>query len=333
MMGQPSRQTSCNRKRRKDALDRKRNKKQSILTEDEMKKNEKSVARHKRYLILKHKREAKRARTEISMTSQEIVESSSSERNETSHEIIESSGSETNETSYEIGESSSNETNATRQEIVDSSSSGTNVTSHDISESSDSETDETSQQIGGSSNNNENSLANVVVDSEIWNVGEPTFKCRYCNALLWYEERLGPNKRTKNPSFGICCKNGKIDLPESQEPPVFLEQLLNGDDQRSKNFRKNIRSYNSMFAFTSTGGVVDKEINKGHGPYVFRMHGQNYHHIGTLLPEEGNQPRWAQLYIYDTEHETENRISASKNDGEKSSIDQTIVAGLKKMFG
>jgi hypothetical protein len=55
-----------------------------------------------------------------------------------------------------------------------------------------------------------------------------------------------------------------------------------------------------MFAFTSTGGLVDKEINKGHGPYVFRMRGQNYHHIGSLLPEEGSKPHWAQLYIYDT---------------------------------
>jgi hypothetical protein len=38
-----------------------------------------------------------------------------------------------------------------------------------------------------------------------------------------------------------------------------------------------------MFAFTSTTGVVDKEINKGHGAYVFHMHDQNYHHIETLL--------------------------------------------------
>jgi hypothetical protein len=150
--------------------------------------------------------------------------------------------------------------------------------------------------------------------------------------LLWYEERLGPNKRTKNPSFGICCKNGKIDLPELQEPPVFLEQLLNGDDQRSKNFRKNIRSYNSMFAFTSTGGVVDKEINKGHGPYVFRMHGQNYHHIGTLLPEEGNQPCWVQLYIYDTEHEIENRISASKMMERSHQSIKLLLLDLKKCW-
>jgi hypothetical protein len=36
-----------------------------------------------------------------------------------------------------------------------------------------------------------------------------------------------------------------------------------------KVLEKNIMSYNSMFAFTSTGGIVDKEINKEHGPYAF----------------------------------------------------------------
>jgi hypothetical protein len=107
---------------------------------------------------------------------------------------------------------------------------------------------------------------------------------------------------------------------------------LNRDDKQSKKFRENRRSYNSMFSFTSTGGVVDKEINKGHGPYVFRMHGQNYHHIGSLLSEEGNKPRWAQLYIYDTEHEIENKISAAKCDGEKSSVYPEIIIGLQKML-
>jgi hypothetical protein len=118
--------------------------------------------------------------------------------------------------------------------------------------------------------------------------------------LLWYEERLRPNKCTSNPSFGICCQNRKINLPAMAEPPTFLLELLNGDNQVSVKFIKNIRSYNSMFAFTSTRGMVDKEINKGKGSYVFRMHGQNYHHIGTLLPEEGSNTRWVQLYIYMT---------------------------------
>jgi hypothetical protein len=52
-----------------------------------------------------------------------------------------------------------------------------------------------------------------------------------------------------------------------------------------------------MFAFTSTRGVVDKEISKGKGPYIFRMHGQNYHQIGTLLLEEGSKSRWLHIYV------------------------------------
>lgn len=37
-----------------------------------------------------------------------------------------------------------------------------------------------------------------------------------------------------------------------------------------------------MFAFISMGGWVDTSTN---WPYVFRMSGENYHHIGSLLPE------------------------------------------------
>jgi len=162
--------------------------------------------------------------------------------------------------------------------------------------------------------------------NNIWNFGKPTHRCQYCNALLWYEERLRPKVGTKRLAFGICCKQGKIKLPPRKKPPAYLDNLATGDGKNSKNYRKNIRSYNSMFSFTSTGGIVDKEINKGHGPYVFRMHGRNYHHIGTLLPEEGSKPRWAQLYIYDTENEVQNRISATRCGDGKTPLDPSIVS-------
>jgi hypothetical protein len=53
--------------------------------------------------------------------------------------------------------------------------------------------------------------------------------------------------------------------------------------------------------------------------------------LGLVL-EEGNKPRWTQLYIYGIEHEIENRISASKCTGEKSSVDPNLVVGLQKML-
>jgi hypothetical protein len=62
------------------------------------------------------------------------------------------------------------------------------------------------------------------------------------------------------------------------------------------------------------------------------MNDQNYHHIRSLLPEEGNKPHWTQLYIYDTEHEIENRISVTNCDREKSSVDPEIIIGLQKIL-
>jgi hypothetical protein len=50
------------------------------------------------------------------------------------------------------------------------------------------------------------------------------------------------------------------------------------------------------------------------GAYCFRIHGGLYHRIGSLLPEENESPKYAQIYIYDSSensHQTQlsNRLS------------------------
>lgn len=65
-----------------------------------------------------------------------------------------------------------------------------------------------------------------------------------------------------------------------------------------------------MFSFTSMGGKVNKSVMKGRGPYVFRLQGQNYHRMGSLIPEDGEAPKFSQLYIYDSENEAANREKA-----------------------
>ncbi|KAH9691884.1 ATP-dependent DNA helicase [Citrus sinensis] len=87
-----------------------------------------------------------------------------------------------------------------------------------------------------------------------------------------------------------------------------------------------------MFAFISMGGRVDASINRSKGPYVFRMSGQNYHHIGSLLLEVGKKPQFAQLYIYDTENEIDNRINTLLKHGMKTEIDHEILHELSKML-
>nr|KAJ0205216.1 hypothetical protein LSAT_V11C500239160 [Lactuca sativa] len=73
-----------------------------------------------------------------------------------------------------------------------------------------------------------------------------------------------------------------------------------------------------IFAFTSIAGKTDHAINSGGGPYVYRMHGHNYHIAGSLLPKEGELPKFCQLYIYDTDHKDENIFSADDSKSKKS---------------
>lgn len=71
-------------------------------------------------------------------------------------------------------------------------------------------------------------------------------------------------------------------------------------------FRTYIRLYNNLFAFSSLGGVFDACMQKG--IYVFKLHGQSYHFIPNLLPND-KRPQFLQLYFYDAQHESKNRLN------------------------
>src|SRR5262249_10073476 len=124
----------------------------------------------------------------------------------------------------------------------------------------------------------------------------------------WYEERSRKDVQSQVPKFSLCCMQGKVELPRINHPLEILDTLLHNRDERSTHFCNNIRSYNMMFAFTSMGGRIDKNINRNRGPYVYRLNGQNVHLIGSLLPSSGSSPKFTQLYIYDTDNEVSNRI-------------------------
>ena len=89
---------------------------------------------------------------------------------------------------------------------------------------------------------------------------------------------------------------------------------------------ENICAYNQMFAMTSLGAEVDRSINMGNGPDVFKIVGQLYHRIGSMCPEENRRPKFLQLYIYNTENEVANHLQNFQNSGH--SLRQDIVENL-----
>lgn len=129
--------------------------------------------------------------------------------------------------------------------------------------------------------------------------------CFNCGSFMWKEENhigtLG-----HSAVFSTCCSEGKILLPTISDPPLILQNLLTNENDEGKEFRHNIRAYNSSLAFASLG--VNEDVLPSKGPYTFRIHGSVYHRIGHVFPEVGEQPKFSQIYIYDTENETNNRI-------------------------
>jgi hypothetical protein len=96
----------------------------------------------------------------------------------------------------------------------------------------------------------------------------------------------------RNPLFGMCCLQGKIVLPLLHDLPVQLQRLYRTDEPQGQEFREHIRQYNNALAMTSlgadTGGRLhqDRQINDGHGPWVYKVQGAMHHIIGSLLPPE-----------------------------------------------
>lgn len=68
-----------------------------------------------------------------------------------------------------------------------------------------------------------------------------------------------------------------------------------------------------MFAMTSLGAEIDDSVNRGRGPYVFKVSGKIYHWIGSMCPELNKIPKFLQLYIYDTANEVNNRLKHFNN--------------------
>ncbi|XP_074353399.1 uncharacterized protein LOC141692451 [Apium graveolens] len=167
------------------------------------------------------------------------------------------------------------------------------------------------------------------VVKEYASLGPPNVKCSYCDAWMWKEERVNKSVVRGTPIFSLCCAKGQIKL--SKEPPTPFIWQLHTDKIKGQRFKDGMQLYNSIFAFTSTGGRVDNSINNRGAPYIYRLNGQNHHLFGSLILPDSEDPKFCQLYIYDIENEISNRLRWVNVDG-GDPVDVEIVEGLSAML-
>jgi hypothetical protein len=135
--------------------------------------------------------------------------------------------------------------------------------------------------------------------------GQMNTICSHCCSKNFLKEK------PSDGNFTYCCHKGKVRLEQLTQTPQLLKDLLTGNHQKSCNFRDNIRSFNSAFAFASMGANIAAPA--GTGPYCFRIHGQIYHRTGTLHPADDEERSFSQIYILDSEEALKQRSNRPEN--------------------
>ena len=80
--------------------------------------------------------------------------------------------------------------------------------------------------------------------------------------------------------------------------PPILKKLLEGQDPRSKVFKKNIIPINNALSLASLKVRYKSQPQGSYKPQVM-IQGKAYYYIGPLQVEEGQAPRFASLYVHD----------------------------------
>ncbi|XP_063939748.1 uncharacterized protein LOC135148453 [Daucus carota subsp. sativus] len=135
-----------------------------------------------------------------------------------------------------------------------------------------------------------------LIPEEYATLGGPSKRCPSCNAMMWHEERVNKNVTKGKPLF-----------PQKYQV---------------------VQCYVCVYLGR---GNNDHSINKGRGPYIYRLNGQNHHVFGSLIPDDGDTPKFCQLYIYDTANEVSNRLRWV-NVSDEQPVHAEVVDGLMQML-
>ena len=139
-----------------------------------------------------------------------------------------------------------------------------------------------------------------------------SLQCLNCGALKFAKE--------------LCCSKGKIQLDVFPQPQPFLQHLYEGVDSNGnlKHFLASIRKYNSAFQMTSFG--CNEVSMAGFNP-SFRIQGQVYHLIGSIVPTQGESPKFAQIYFIDNKESDVATRSAIIN-----GLKPDIIRGINQLL-
>ena len=169
-----------------------------------------------------------------------------------------------------------------------------------------------------------------------------TTECSFRHALHFLEQRSHGTSFTA-PLFQFCCQGDNVKLALPSDPPEPLLSLFSKAESPcvstefvtkrlfivSTSFLENIPAYNNAFSFSFLGVKLDRSVMTSPGPYVFRILGQLYHLMGSLLPSPGDTPKFSQIYSHGPDEAQIDHKMSLFSDG---CLEANVVAALQAMM-
>ena len=140
------------------------------------------------------------------------------------------------------------------------------------------------------------------LETDAQHEGMEYFQCAACDAGLFGWEVINHNGRT----YGrYCCFNGQVSLRPlrcGDDPAVgalMREAYLTRPQRLSTSslVRRHGRCLNSSLAISCQAVQCRPMLTRGMQSYVVNT--RIAHYLGSLVPEDGNRPQFAQMYVYD----------------------------------
>ena len=155
------------------------------------------------------------------------------------------------------------------------------------------------------------------------NIGSMEHICPNCSAMKW-----------KTETSTLCCSNGKVFLASFPPPPAYLETLWTADTAEARIFREHARSFNNALALSSIR-VADRKFEGSYNPSVI-YEGKVHQMYGPLEAENGETPRFAQLYVHDpaTQHtiRINNMSLPSSLNKKQTEVISRVMKNLQKLL-
>ena len=123
-----------------------------------------------------------------------------------------------------------------------------------------------------------------------------------------------------------CCADGQGSFQKLHELDKNIKRALLTD----REIKQNLRFYNTSFQMATIGSTLGGQLFAPNTfPFYIKFSGGIYHSLPPLIPRPGQNPKFVQIYILDTEMD---QLNARIQNDTRNKLNKTFLSQLNELL-